>query len=229
MMHKIEVEQDKLLLDKSNTYFLEIDSFKKIDITIKENVNVKMVLVGKDNYDLNIILEDNSKLIINSLNKDNCVKARIFLNENSDLLYNYSVISYKDSLNRFNITHLKNNSKSILNNNGLNILDGKLFFQIDGEIEKKLENVTCSQNSKIINYANGNSKIIPNLIIDSNDIVANHAAYIGKISDEYIFYLKSRGLSDESIKKLFFKGILLGKMVLDEEEEKFNQIINEWW
>ena len=89
-------------------------------------------------------------------------------------------------------------------------------------------NIECSQNSKIININNGNSKIIPNLIIDSNDINANHSAYIGKIDDEIKFYLASRGISDRMIKKLINKATILGKMELDEESEEFHKLIEEW-
>jgi Fe-S cluster assembly scaffold protein SufB len=107
--------------------------------------------------------------------------------------------------------------------------NNKLFFNINGIVPKNLHNITCNQSSKIINFKDGNSKIIPNLIIDSNDIIANHSAYIGEISEEELFYMKSRGINDIDIKKLVYKAVLLGKMDLGEEKEEFNKRINEWW
>ena len=73
-------------------------------------------------------------------------------------------------------------------------------------------------NGNIINFKNGNSKIIPNLIIDNNDVVANHSAYIGSFSEDDIFYIKSRGINEIDMYKLLYRSLLLGKMNLSEEE-----------
>ena len=123
---------------------------------------------------------------------------------------------------------MESDSKSIINNNGINRGDNKLFFNISGIIPKNLSNINCNQNSKILNFSNGNSKIIPNLIIDSNDIIANHSAYIGEVNEEELFYLLSRGIRKNNIQKLIYKATLLSKMN-NYDEEEFNQIINEWW
>ena len=71
--------------------------------------------------------------------------------------------------------------------------------------------------------------IIPNLIIDSNDISASHSAHIGNISDELKFYVKSRGISEEALYEMFYKAILLGKMDFTIIDDSFIKIINEWW
>ena len=104
-----------------------------------------------------------------------------------------------------------------------------MFFNIDGIVKKNLSNIICNQSSKIINFNLGESKIIPNLIIDSNDIIASHSAYIGEIGEEEMFYLKSRGIDEENIKKIIYRSTLLGKMELNEEKEEFYKRINEWW
>lgn len=226
MMNKINVDNKKILLT-GDTYYLEINNDIEIDIDVK-NDN-KLIIVGTSNYNVNINVNENSKLIVNSLNKDNSVNVNIELHENSNITYNHSTLSSVDSVNNFTVNHLSNDSTSILNNNGINKDDNKLFFCIDGVIPKNLLNINCNQSSKILNYKKGNSKIIPNLIIDSNDIIANHAAYIGEISEEELFYLQSRGINKESIEKLMYKGTMLSKMELNEEEEEFNQILNEWW
>ena len=52
------------------------------------------------------------------------------------------------------------------------------------------------------------------LKIDENDIEASHAAVVGKINDEHLFYLTSRGISETEAKELitfgYLKPILLG-------------------
>ena len=52
------------------------------------------------------------------------------------------------------------------------------------------------------------AKAKPILKIDENDIEASHAATVGKVSDEHIFYLTSRGLNLEEAKMLITLGYL---------------------
>ena len=226
LWNKINVDS-KIILSKP--LYLEIENYVKLNIKVKENTNTKLVIISSSDYEINIDLDKNTSLIVNSLNKDNSVNVKINLLSKAMVIYNHSLTSKIDSINNFIVNHLENDSISNLNNNGINLSNNKLFFNIDGVINKKLTGITCNQNSKIINFLNGNSKIIPNLIIDSNDIIANHSAYIGEINEEEKFYMETRGLSELDIKNIIYKAILLGKMNLMEEKEEFNKRINEWW
>lgn len=49
---------------------------------------------------------------------------------------------------------------------------------------------------------------IPNLEIEANDVRCSHAATVGQIPPEYLFYLQSRGLSIKSAKNLVAQGFL---------------------
>jgi len=227
--NKIQVDSFKASISDNNPLFLEIDSKAKIDIIVSDGISSKLIIIGNNDYDLDIKLGKKANLIVNSLNKNNSVNVNVLLLEQSKINYNHSVLASVDSINNFKVKHVDNSSISNLNNNGINKNDNKLFFNIDGIIPKNLHDIICNQSSKIINYSNGDSKVIPNLIIDSNDIIANHAAYIGEINEEELFYMKSRGINELDIKKLIYRGVLLGKMDLDEEKEEFNKIINEWW
>ncbi len=227
--NKIDGDNYKISLNDNDPLYLEINNNTKLDIEVDKDISSKIVIIGNKDYDVNIKLLDNAKLLVNSLNKDNSVNVNISLLEKANITYNHSVLGNKDSVNNFSVKHLSNSSISNLNNNGINREDNKLFFNINGIIPKELKDIVCNQSSKIINFKKGNSKIIPNLIIDSHDIIANHAAYIGEINEEELFYMKSRGLNKEEIKKLIYKAVLLGKMDLDKEKEEFNKRINEWW
>ena len=226
LWNKINVDKE---IHLSNPMYLEIESSVKLNIKVSENIDTKLVIIGNSDYDINIDLDKNSSLLVNSINKDNSVNVEIKLNEKSVITYNHSTLSINNSINNFKVHHITSNSTSNLNNNGINLSNNKLFFNIDGIVKKNLSNIICNQSSKIINFNLGESKIIPNLIIDSNDIIANHSAYIGEIGEEEMFYLKSRGIDEENIKKIIYRSTLLGKMELNEEKEEFNKRINEWW
>jgi len=48
----------------------------------------------------------------------------------------------------------------------------------------------------------------PRLEIENNDVKASHSATVGKIDDEQLFYLISRGISLEEARKLIINGFL---------------------
>ncbi len=48
----------------------------------------------------------------------------------------------------------------------------------------------------------------PKLEIENNDVKASHAATVGKIDDEQLFYMASRGIELDEAKKLIVEGFL---------------------
>jgi len=229
IMNKILIDSNDILIKETGIYYLKITN-GDYNIKVLENVESKLVIISENNqYNLNFVLKNNSNLIVNSLNLNSNNNIAINLLENSKIIYNQSVVGKKDSINNMDINHLGNNTSSIINNNGINLYDNKLFFVINGKVNKQLLKVNCTQNSKIINYQKGNSKIIPNLIIDSNDINASHSAYIGNFDSNQKFYMASRGISEKMILQVLYKAVLLGKMEFTNLEDEFNRIVNEWW
>ena len=67
-------------------------------------------------------------------------------------------------------------------------------------VRQKAKGLTLSKNAKI--------KAMPNLYIDEYDVIANHAASIGSISKEDLFYLMSRGLDEKEASKLIVLGFV---------------------
>lgn len=48
----------------------------------------------------------------------------------------------------------------------------------------------------------------PKLEIENNEVKASHAASVGKIDDDQIFYLNSRGIDEEEAKSIIVEGFL---------------------
>ena len=59
---------------------------------------------------------------------------------------------------------------------------------------------------------------MPNLFIDEYDVIANHAASIGSINKEDLFYLMSRGLEEKEASKLIVLGFV--QPLLDKIDNK---------
>jgi Fe-S cluster assembly protein SufD len=84
--------------------------------------------------------------------------------------------------------------------------------------------VKVNNNSKIVKGAKGsnanqvtkglnigdNSQIIadPNLFIEEHDVIAHHGAAIGSLNKDELFYLMSRGLTEEQASKIIIMGFL---------------------
>ncbi len=226
--NKIEVGKLNIIIKDNNPLYLKIVNDVKLEIIVESNVCSQLFIIANCNYEIRIKLKRQANLVVNSLNKDNNSNINIDLSDSSCITYNHSTLNNNESENYFNINHLENNSISSLNNNGIN-RGNKLYFIINGVVPKELNNIICNQKSKIINLKNSNSKIIPNLIIDSNDIVANHSAYIGEIDQEIRFYMQTRGVGNNDLEKVIYKATLLGTMNLSIENDEFKKIIDEWW
>ena len=56
------------------------------------------------------------------------------------------------------------------------------------------------------------ARAVPSLEIDENDVICGHAAAVGKIDEEQLFYLASRGLSKEQATQLVVQGFFADLM-----------------
>ena len=107
------------------------------------------------------------------------------------------------------IYHNHPNTFGRIDNYGVCKDNGRLVFSGISHILKGCHQSKSHQNAKIVVFDDGCiAKAKPVLKIDENDIEASHAATVGKVSDEHIFYLTSRGITREEAKMLITLGYL---------------------
>ena len=72
------------------------------------------------------------------------------------------------------------------------------------------------------------SDTIPTIKIENNDIDIGHEAKIGRISDSVIFYLMSRGISEQESKEMVVRGFAepIAKELPMEYAVEMNNLIN---
>ncbi len=88
--------------------------------------------------------------------------------------------------------------------------NGKLTFVGSGHIAKDAVQAATHQTSKIVIFDPESIAISePNLYIDENDVEASHSSGIGKIDDEQLFYLCSRGITPDEAKRQITLGYLM--------------------
>ncbi|MBD5390844.1 SufD family Fe-S cluster assembly protein [bacterium] len=179
----IEVKSDAILeyqiLDSKNTY-RSIHSMGEVKIT--------EICLEESHEDLEIqLVAPSSKAFVESL-----VLASQF----------------KQIFNQ-RILHQQKDTSSNISNFGVAIHGGEILFDTTGKIEKGMSKSKCVQLSKGIVMDDSSSVTSkPILCIDEYDVVANHGASIGKMSDESLFYLMSRGLSKQEAFLLILEGIV---------------------
>lgn len=76
-------------------------------------------------------------------------------------------------------------------------------------IEKQAQNTDSFLSMKVLLLDKKSSAIAePELEILANKIKASHSASVGKIDEEQLFYLKSRGISEKEAKYIIVKGFI---------------------
>lgn len=107
-----------------------------------------------------------------------------------------------------------------------------LVFNGIGRIVKGAKGADAQQESRVLmlsRRARGDAN--PLLLIDENDVTAGHAASVGRVDAEQLYYLMSRGLSQTVARRLVIRGFLGGVLaqlptagarqrVIDEIESK---------
>jgi Fe-S cluster assembly protein SufD len=107
------------------------------------------------------------------------------------------------------VYHLAPHSEALMSNYGIARDESHLFFAGVSEIKKGSIKTKTRQESKIIVFdplASGRAS--PILKIGDNDVDASHAAVVGRLNEGHLFYLESRGISEEEAKRLITLGYL---------------------
>jgi len=94
------------------------------------------------------------------------------------------------------------NARSISKSGGEAIYRGLVHFKENSQGSKS--NVNCE--SLMLDNKGTVSDTIPVMIIENDDVDLGHEAKIGRIDDTKIFYLMSRGLSEEDAKAMLVRG-----------------------
>jgi Fe-S cluster assembly protein SufD len=99
---------------------------------------------------------------------------------------------------------------------------GRLMIDAVGKIIKGAYRSESHQTSRALSFAEGqNAVILPELLIDEDDVQASHAMSMGRVDEDALYYLMSRGLSVQQCTSLISQGYLMPiTEILDNDELK---------
>lgn len=198
---------------KGKTTILLDDNCHKVTrfFTLMDSANVVFALADFNNSKRNIDLT--TKL----------------MGENAKAVFSLSTLVKEKLVKNFNINfdHIKPNTTSSMINYGVILDKSQLVFAGDSLINDNVEGCEAHQKTKIIVFdANAVAKANPILRINNNKVIASHLATVGKINEDHLFYMQSRGLSEKTAKTLIVKGYLEPIISLYDEEKTRKQLIN---
>ena len=178
-------------------------------------------------------LKENTKLVAGCAdfsNGEKTFEAEINLNEiNSSVDWHLASLAQKNDKKIFKINILHNVGFTTANmeNYGVCKNESDLEFLGDAIIKKGSKKASTKQSAKIVLFDKTcHAKASPKLCIYENDVEASHGASEGQINPDHVYYLMSRGLSENEAKKLITLGYLNPIIKYFNDENIKNQIIN---
>ena len=197
--------------------FIKYKGINTININLKEYSKFTVVsfLEGSSN-ELTINVTQNEKSSFKyfecNLSKDSKTYNKINLNgiEASAYVFNILVENelYKahkdiDIYHNAKSTNCSFNNYAIAKDNASIVLDVKAYIK-----EGMTKSNTAQINKGIILSENASIEASPKLFISENDVFASHGAAIGRMNDNELYYLMSRGLTLEASKQILIKGFI---------------------
>ncbi len=137
--------------------------------------------------------------------------------ENARAMVNAIVVSNDQQQQTVDVhmTHYAPHSYGDMYNVGISNGYGRVTLNGIEKIEKGMKQANAFQTLKGIILSDFSMvDVNPILLIDEYDVKAGHGATVGKIEEQQLYYLQSRGLSKIDAEKLIIKGYI--KPILDE-------------
>lgn len=190
----------------------------KVHLELKENsrLNLSIFLKKLDNtvkFDANLSQNAYINAYCADFSDGNNQSEFIFNLNSENAKCDWHLASLSSQTDNKNISvsvnHNFKNTTASVDNYGVCKGDSHLIFSGTSFIANGSHGSKTRQNAKIMVFDLKSDAVAkPILKIDENDVEASHAAVVGKINDEHMFYLTSRGISFNDARSLITLGYL---------------------
>ena len=187
------------------------------------SVNTNQVKIGKYSNYSNTTMTLSGELVRNNHNvvlADSNCEAHLnglFISGGTQQIDNHTLIDHQ-------MPHCESNElyKGIAKDKSSGTFNGKIFVRKDAQ---KTNAYQSSKNILMSDDATINTK--PQLEIYADDVKCSHGTSTGKIDSEALFYLKARGVGEESARKLLLQAFaqeLIDKIEIPSLQERVLQL-----
>ena len=208
---------------------------QQFNLVVEDDLEISSVILVQNDADINkkVTLNNNDnyiQVVADLFGVKGTLKETINIEGENSYCYSKAACVTRNKGKNMDIEAVHNAPKSAskLDNYGVVLGDGNLVFNITGSIAKKCVKSDVKQNNRIILFdKESTGSIEPMLYIDENDVAASHAAAVGKVDDNHIFYLCSRGLDEKKAKIEIAKGYIAPVLEYVKDEDIKNKIEKE--
>jgi len=139
-----------------------------------------------------------------------------------------SVASDKDNKEfKVHINHFAPETEAVSDSYGVAKHASRLVFSGTSHVLNGAKRSKTRQNANIMVFSKDADAVAkPILEIDENDLEASHSATLGQVNEDHLFYLRSRGISEDEAKTLIVMGYLTPILKKIENEEIRQEIEN---
>ena len=225
-MNKITITKEEQIDLKDNAVDIDIN-VPKLTINVKGKVLINEISKKEqEEMDLTINIEPQSSLIYNRFLIHNIMNNKITINQDSksEAVFNYSFIANDQCHLTINTNVNGNDNESEINIKAVTENDGNATIIGTADTKPKIENNNLVESIKVLILNEESNICIPNLLVSSNEITVNHACTISCVDKDNLFYLESKGLSEEAATKLIKNGYLIGNLSINNDIKQ--EIIN---
>ncbi len=107
------------------------------------------------------------------------------------------------------VYHIGKNTSSVIVSKGISKSGGSSSYRGLVKISKNATNSKTSVNCDGLMLDNDSSALtFPSMDVQENEVQVSHEATVGKVGEEQLFYLMSRGLSEEDATKMIVSGFI---------------------
>lgn len=113
-------------------------------------------------------------------------------------------------------------TEGIMENYAVVLKGGSYKMDCTGSIVRGAHGSKSHQTSRALCFDEGqNSVILPKLLIDENDVEASHATSVGRVNEDQLYYMQTRGLTTNQCTALISEGYLSPVVnIIDDENLK---------
>lgn len=230
-------------LELIETYIFKTDATLVKNIEVLKNSNVLRYSDNQSNINSKTKVIENVKITRDSNVKcayvelsSNNIEMEVnyeLIEENAQAEVRFAALAKEKEKKHLTvaITHKAPHTTGIMDNYGVTKNEASLVIDGIGKIEKGNHQSNSHQTNKIIVFDKlCKAKANPYLYIDEYDVKASHGASVGKIDEEHLYYLQSRGLSKEAAMHLVTYGYFTPVLEFignEELKELFNIMLKE--
>ncbi|SFC60513.1 Fe-S cluster assembly protein SufD [Flexibacter flexilis DSM 6793] len=166
------------------------------------------------------ITRNNLQLLLNGPHCEGHMYG-LYLGKGKSLIDNHTVADH-----RFPNCESNELYKGVLSDRATGVFNGKIFVKPDAQ---KTNAFQSNRNILLSDDANAYTK--PQLEIFADDVKCSHGATVGTLDEEPLFYLRARGLSEDTARALLlhaFAADVLEKISIPELKEYADQQLEKW-